>query len=71
MCQKILSKDVDLLLIREEGKKHNILIKDFNSFMYNHRVHRGPKHFCRHCLQGFGLAEILKIHVNVCFEISK
>lgn len=71
MSKNTFKRHVDLLLIREEGKKHNILIKDFNSFMYNHRVHRGTKHFCRHCLQGFGLAEILKIHVNVCFEISK
>ena len=37
-------KHVDLLLIGEEGKK--ILIKDFNTFMYNDSVLLGRKHFC-------------------------
>ena len=27
---------VDLLIIGEEGKRHYIFIKDFNTFMYNH-----------------------------------
>ena len=29
-------KHVDLLLIGEEGKRHYVLIKDFNTFMYDH-----------------------------------
>ena len=37
-------KHVDLLLIAE-GKRHYRLIKDFNSFMYNHTLHRRKKHF--------------------------
>ena len=32
---------------------HNDLIKDFNIFMYNHKLHRGGKHFCRYCLPAF------------------
>ena len=36
MSKNTFKRHVDLLLIQEEGKKHNILIKDFNSFMYNH-----------------------------------
>ena len=44
-------KHVDLLLIAEEGKRHYRLIKDFNSFMYNHTLHRRNKHFWRYCLQ--------------------
>ena len=32
-------KHVDFLLIREEGKRHYVLIKDFNTFMYNHTLH--------------------------------
>ena len=43
-------KRVDSLLIREEGKRHYFLIKDFNTFMYEHTLHRGRKHFCRYCL---------------------
>ena len=33
-------KHVDLLLIGEEGKRHIVLIKDFNTFMYYHTLHR-------------------------------
>ena len=50
-------KHVDLLLIGEEEKKHYVLIKDFNSFMYDHTLHRGRKHFSRYCLQALRTAE--------------
>ena len=30
---------VDLLLIGEEGKRHYVLIKDFNTFMCDHILH--------------------------------
>ena len=36
-------KHADLLLIGEEGKRHYVLIKDFNTFMYNHTLIRGRK----------------------------
>ena len=32
-------KHVDLLLIGEEGIRHYALIKDLNTFMYDHTVH--------------------------------
>ena len=32
-------KHVDLSLIGEKGKGHFVLIKDFNTFMYNHTLH--------------------------------
>ena len=38
-------KNVDLLLIGEGEKKHNLLIKNFNTFMYDHTLHRGRKQF--------------------------
>ena len=44
-------KHVDLLLVGEERK--NVLIKDFNTFMYDHTLHRGRKKFCCYCLQDF------------------
>ena len=37
-------RHVDLLLLGEEGKKHYVLIKDFNTFMYDHTLHRRRKH---------------------------
>ena len=36
---------VDLLLITEKDKRHYVLIKNFNTFMYDHTLHRGRKHF--------------------------
>ena len=38
-------KHIDLLLIGEEGKRHYALIKDFNTFIYDHALHHGKKHF--------------------------
>ena len=49
-CEK---KHVDLLLIGDEEKRHYVLIKYFNTFMYDHNLHRGRKHFCRYCLKSF------------------
>ena len=33
-------KHVDVLLIGEEEKRHYVLIKEFNTFMYDHTLHR-------------------------------
>ena len=35
-----VEKHADLILIKDKGKKHYVLIKDFNTFMYNHTLHR-------------------------------
>ena len=40
-------KNVDLLLLGEEGKRHYVLIKDFNTFLHDHFLHCGRKHLCR------------------------
>ena len=63
-------KHVDLLLIGEGEKKHYILIKDFNTFVYDHTLHCGRKHFCRYCLQAFRTAEKLKRHIKDSFKIN-
>ena len=49
----VLKKDHVDLLIEENGKKHYVLFKDFNTFMYNHTLHHGKKTFCHYCLQAF------------------
>ena len=54
----------------EEGKRYYVLIKDFNTFMYDHNLHRGRKHFCRHYLQAFSTEKILKRHIKDCFKIN-
>ena len=53
-------KHVDLLLMGEEGKRHYVLIKYFNTFMYDHALHRGRKHFCRYFLQAYSTEQRLK-----------
>ena len=63
-------KYVDLLLLREEGKRHCVLIKDFNTFTYNQTLHRGRKHFCRYCLQVLSTEEILKRGIIDCCKIN-
>ena len=62
-------KHVDLLLIGE-GKKDYVLIKDFNTFMYDHSSHRGRKYFCRYFLHAFVTEEVLKRHIKDSFKIN-
>ena len=38
VSKNTFKRHVDLLLIKEEGKKHYVLIKDFNTFMYDHTL---------------------------------
>ena len=41
------NKHVDLLIIGKGEKEYYVLIKDFNTLMYDYVLHRGRKHFCR------------------------
>ena len=50
--------------------KYYVLIKDFNIFMYDHSLHCGRKHFCSYCLHAFITEEILKRHIEDCYEIN-
>ena len=61
---------MNLLLITKNEKKHYVLIKDFNSFMYNQSKHKERKHFCMHCLQCFSSEIILAHHVKYCLTIN-
>ena len=44
-------KHVDLLQVDKKDKKHYVLIKNFNTILYNHFLDHGKKPFCRYCLQ--------------------
>ena len=58
-------KHIDLLLIGEEGKRHYVLIKYFNTFMYDHTLHCGRKHvFIVYKLS------VLKKYHNVILKIA-
>ena len=61
---------MNLLLITKNEKKYYVLIKDFNSFMYNQSKHKERKHFCMHCLQCFSSERILANHVKNCLKIN-
>ena len=63
-------KHVGLLLIGEGEKKHFVLIKDFNTFMYDHTLHCEKKKFCCYCLKPFRTAEKLKCHIKDYFKIN-
>ena len=63
-------KHINLLLMGEKEKRHYVLIKYFNTFMYDRALHRGRKHFCRYCLQAFSTEKILKHHIKDCFKTN-
>ena len=61
---------MNLLLITEDEKKHYVLVKDFNAFMYNQTKHKEKMHFYMYCLQCFSSERILANHVNNCLMIN-
>ena len=66
-------KHDDLLLIGKEGKGvfyQNVFIKNLNTFMYDHTIRCGRKHFCWYWLQAFNSGVILKSHIKDCFRIN-
>ena len=70
ISKETFEDQMDLLLITKDEKKHYILIKDFNTFMYNQTKHKEEKHFCMYCLQCFSSERILANHVNNCLTIN-
>ena len=57
------------ILIGEEGKRHYVLMKDFNTFMYHHTLHHEKKiFFCSYCLQDFSTKEISNRLIKDCFK---
>ena len=70
ISKEIFEDQMNLLLITKDEKKHYVLIKDFNAFMYNQSKHKERKHFCMYCLQCFSFERILANHVNNCLTIN-
>ena len=63
-------RQMNLLLITEDDKKHYVLIKDFNKFMSNITKHKARKHFCMHCLQCFSSERVLNNHKDNCIQVN-
>ena len=53
----------------KEGKRHYLLNKDFNIFMYDHTLHRGRKHLWRYCLQALSTEELLKLYIKITLKL--
>ena len=70
ISKETFEDQMNLLLITEDEKKHYVLIKDFNAFMYNQTKHKEKKHFCMYCLQCFSSERILANRVNNCLTIN-
>ena len=70
ISKETFEDQMNLLLITKDEKKHYVLIKDFNAFMYNQLKHKERKHFCMYCLQCFSSERVLTNHVNNCLTIN-
>ena len=57
-------------MTKVEGKRHYVLTKDFNTFIYHHTLHCAGKHFCSYCLQAISAEETIKHHNKDCFKIN-
>ena len=70
ISKETFEDQMNLLLITKDEKKHYVLIKDFNAFMYNQSKHKERKHFCMYCLQCFPSERISANHVSNCLTIN-
>ena len=70
ISKETFEDQMNLLLIIKDEKKHYVLIKDFNAFMYNQSKHKERKHFCMYCLQCLSSERVLANHVNNCLTIN-
>ena len=70
ISKETFEDQMNVLLVTKDEKKHYVLIKDFNLFMYNQSKHKERKHFCMYCLQCFSSERILANHVNNCLTIN-
>ena len=68
-----IHKDVNgktVSFLRKTYVNHYILIKDFNTFMFNQTKHKEKKNFCMYCLQQFSTLEVLNKHKTDCMVIN-
>ena len=62
-------KHADLLLIQKEDKRYYVVIKYFDTSMYDHTLHQEIKHFFG-CLKASRTAEKFKCHIKDYFNIN-
>ena len=59
-----------LLLVTDENKSHYVYIKDFDRFMFHKTKNKSKKYFCKSCLHGFSIINVLTEHEEVCLSIN-
>ena len=68
---KKICEDKHLDLKKEEEiKRQYVLIKNFNTFLYDYTLHRERRYFGRYCSQGFKTVETLTCHIKNYFNIN-
>ena len=61
---------MDLLLVTDGDKSHNVYIKDFERFMFHKTKNKTKKYFCKSCLQYFSSKNVLTKREEVCLSIN-
>ena len=61
---------MNLLLITDGDKTHNVYIKDFDRFMFHKTKNKSKKYFCKSCLQCFSSKNMLMKHKEACLSIN-
>ena len=61
---------MDLLLLTDNDKSHNVYIKDFDRFMFHKTKNKNKKWFWKSCLQCFSSENVLIKHNENCLSIN-
>ena len=48
---------------------HYVLVKDFSTFMYDHTLHHGRKHFSCYCLKALSSKNCLVVILKIALEL--
>ena len=61
---------MDLLLLIDNNKSHNVYIADFDRFMFHKTKNKNKKWFCKSCLQWFRSERVMIKHKEDCFRTN-
>ena len=70
VSDQTFENSMDLLLLINDDKSHNVYIKDFNTFMFHETKSKNKKWFCRSCLQCFSSENVLIKYKEDCLSIN-
>ena len=64
-------REVELLLLEEDGKSHYVWVKDFSKICYHYNEHKCKKYPCRRCMKVCGSKKVLYEHLTKCAGIDE